>query len=92
MDYFEAKLEAAYRQAEILCDETQELSEEIMDDPKLFWSLLGNFMQDDEQFVTTLRSMINAYHHGRDGSTYAKSLTIRAFDLAEYAIKKGAVL
>lgn len=96
MDYYEAAEERKWKDAEWRIQdqyaELQESVEEIMDDQEQFWSLLGNFMQDDEQFVTSLRAMINAYHYGRDGSTYAKSLTIRAFELAEYAIKNGAVL
>lgn len=96
MDYYEAAEERKWKDAEWRIQdqyaELMEKSEEIMDDQELFWSLAGNFLIDDEQFVTSLRAMINAYHYGRDGSTYAKSLTIRAFELAEYAVKNGAVL
>lgn len=69
-----------------------EEAEEVMDDQQKFWSLHGNFLADDEQFVTTLRAMVNAYHQGRDGSTYAKSLTARVYETAQWAIEQGAKL
>lgn len=96
MDYYEAAEERKWKDAEWRIQDQyaqiQESVEEIMDDQEQFWSLAGNFLIDDEQFVTSLRSMVNAIHQGRDGSTYAKSLAIRVFALAEYAIKNGAVL
>jgi hypothetical protein len=96
MDYYEAAEERKWKDAEWRIQdqyaEIQESVEEIMDDQEQFWSLAGNFLIDDEQFIATLRSMVNAIHQGRDGSTYAKSLAIRVFALAEYAIEDGAVL
>jgi hypothetical protein len=85
-------LDAMWQAVDQQYQEITEKAEEVMDDQQKFWSLLGNYLRDDEQFATTLRSMINAYHYGRDGSTYAKSLTIRAHELAEYAIEHGAKL
>ena len=88
----EAALEAMWQAVDQQHQELVEEAEEAIDDKQKFWSLLGNFLQDDEQFVMTLKSMINAYHYGRDGSTYAKSLTLRAFEIAEEAIESGKKL
>ena len=96
MDYYEAAEERKWKDAEWRIKdqyaELQESAEEILDDQEQFWSLVGNFLVDDEQFIATLRSMVNAYHQGRDGSTYAKSLAIHVYEQAEYAVENGAVL